>query len=192
MKPGKKASIRVSCANPYSEKGMNITTAILVGTLLFATLPVRAQSQDSSSAVNPSAEKKKPKKVWTNDEIGKGSDGVSVVGEAGAQGNDSKKKPDSPANNNDPRQRQIHEYKAQLAQLQSRIDAIDKRINQLKNFKGENTSPSGGINMNQGYTMVPIPDQIKQLEEKKRQLRAKMDDVETEAHKNGISSDDLR
>jgi hypothetical protein len=203
MKPGKKASIRVSCANPYSEKGMKHTTAILVGTLLFATLPVRAQSQDSSSsakpgtsdsssAANPVAEKKKPKKVWTNDEIAKGSDGVSVVGEAGASSSDSKKKPDSTANNDDPRQRQIHEYKAQLAQLQSRIDAIDKRINQLKNFKGENTSPSGGINMNQGYTMVPIPEQIKQLEEKKKQLRAKMDDVETEAHKNGITSDDLR
>ena len=40
--------------------------------------------------------------------------------------------------------------------------------------------------------MVPVEDQEKQLEEKKKQLQAKMDDVESEAHKNGITSDDLR
>jgi len=173
---------------------------ILVGMLLFAALPVWARSQESGSNAKPGTsdsgapansapEKKKSKKVWTNDEIAK-TGGVSVVGEPGAQRTETNKKPVNPKD--DPRQRQIDEYKNQLSKLQSQIDAIDKRINQLKNFNGENSSPSGGININQGYDMVPVPDQIKQLEAKKKQLRANMDDLETDAHKNGITADDLR
>ena len=174
---------------------------ILAGMLLFAALPVWAQSQDPSSSpkpgapdssapANPAPEKKKAKKVWTNDEIGKTGGGISVVGEPSAQGGETSKKPANPKD--DPRQCQIDDYKDQLSKLQAQIDAIDKRLDQLKNFKGENGSPSGGININQGYNMVPVSDQIKQLEEKKKQLRAKMDDVESDAHKNGITSDDLR
>ena len=184
---------------------MTCKTAILVGVLLFAAIPCLPQSPDSNGGAkpaaqsstaptNPAPEKKKPKKVWTNDEIAKVSGGVSVVGDADAATADSKKKSDS--NNADPknqaRRRQIDEYRKQLRQLQAQIDAIDKRISQLKNFKGDNTSSSGGININQSYNMVPVEDQVKQLEEKKKQLQAKMDDVESEAHKNGITSDDLR
>ena len=179
---------------------MNRSATILAGMLLFAALPVWAQSQDSGGAkpgtsdssapANSAPEKKKSKKVWTNDEIGKTAGGVSVVGESGAQSAETNKKPANAKD--DARQHQIDEYKDQLSKLQSQIDAIDKRINQLKNFHGENGSPSGGININQGYDMVPVPDQIRQLEAKKKQLRANMDDVETDAHKNGITSDDLR
>ena len=176
---------------------------ILTGFLLFAALPALAQSPDSSSSpkpntadsgapANPAPEKKKPKKVWTNDEIGKVSGGVSVVGDANASGNDAKKKPDNSKVSDEARQRQIDSYRKQLNQIQAQMAEIDHRISQLKNFKGENTSPSGGINMNQGYNMVPIDDQVKQLEGKKKELQSKMDDVETDARKNGIDADDLR
>jgi prefoldin subunit 5 len=181
---------------------MRRSLTILMGLLLFTVLPCLAQSQDSSSpkpttpdsstATNPAPDKKKPKKVWTNDEIRKVSGGVSVVGDANTSGNDSNKKPDSIKSNDDARQHQIDDYKKQTSQLQSQIDAIDKRISQLKNFKGENTSPSGGINIHQGYDMVPIEDQVKQLEEKKKQLQTKLDNVESDARKNGITADDLR
>lgn len=90
------------------------------------------------------------------------------------------------------RQEQIDKYRNQLQQLQAQIDKADQRIAQLKNFKGENTTPSGGINPNQGYNMVPLEDQVKQLEERKKLLKTKMDDVEIEAKKNGISPGDLR
>jgi len=182
---------------------MNRTITILAGALLFAALPGFAQSPDanagakpaatdSSAPANPAQDKKKPKKVWTNDEISKVSGGVSVVGDSSTSGSDTKKKGEPARENDDFRQRQINEYKKQLSQLQSQIDAIDKRISQLKNFKGDNTSPSGGININQGYNMVPLEDQVKQLETKKKELQGKMDDVESDARKNGISSDDLR
>ena len=92
----------------------------------------------------------------------------------------------------DARQMQIEKYRDQIQDLQAQIDADDKRIAQLKNFKGENASPSGGINPNQGYNMVPVEDQVKQLEEKKKHLQAEIENVENEARKNGIDPGDLR
>ena len=40
--------------------------------------------------------------------------------------------------------------------------------------------------------MVPLEDQIKQLEGQKKQLNVKIEDVENDARKNGIESGDLR
>jgi len=175
---------------------------ILAAMLLLAAVPCLAQSPDPGSSSKPatpdsnqpapSTDKKKSKKVWTNDEIGKVSGGVSVVGDTNSPGTDSTKKADNTNPHDEARQHHIGEYRKQLGQIQAQIDAIDKRISQLKNFKGENNSPSGGINLNQGYNMVPLEDQVKQLEDKKKQLQAKMDDVESDARKNGITSDDLR
>jgi hypothetical protein len=176
---------------------------LLSGLLLVAALLALAQTPDpqssakpnapdSNAPANPTAEKKKPKKVWTNDEIGKVSGGVSVVGDANASTNDSKKKSEEIKVPEEARQHQVDTYRKQLNLIQAQIADIDRRISQLKGFKGENTSPSGGININQGYNMVPIDDQVKQLEAKKKELQSKMDDLESDARKNGIDSNDLR
>jgi hypothetical protein len=185
-----------------------VQRSILAFVILLVRLPCLAQSQDSSASTpastKPAAaptpakttpadtEKKKPKKVWTNDEIGSVRGTVSVVGD-GNQGDSSaaQQKPTA-SGSGDIRQKQISSYRDQIRQLQSQIDAADKRIAQLKNFKAEDSSPSGGINMNQPYNMVPVEQQVKQLEDKKKQLHAKIEDVENEARKNGIDSGNLR
>ncbi len=173
--------------------------------LLFAT-PFLTQAQDSGNSSSPDAkpaaanpatpEKKKAKKVWTNDEIGSVGGQVSVVG---TQQDTSKA--EKPANvkagggsaeKTDFHQQQIDRYKEQMKQYQAQIDDADKQIDKLKNFKAENSAPNGGINPGQAYTMTPPEDQVKQLEEKKKQLQAKMDDTQQEARKNGVSSDELR
>ncbi|HKN26051.1 MAG TPA: hypothetical protein VJX72_14475 [Candidatus Acidoferrum sp.] len=192
---------------------MRFFATCLAGLLLFSgTLSARAQSPDSGSAApnpakpaappvkpptNPPAstspEKKKAKKVWTNDEIGSVKGGVSVVGDASSSSEKSGEKPSAPLSaTDDAHQQQIEKYRRQIEQYQDQIDAIDKRIIQLKNFKGENTNPSGGINPTQGYNMVPVEDQVKELEDKKKQLQAKIEDTEIEARKNGVDSGDLR
>lgn len=176
--------------------------------LVLLTAPGRAQSQEPagnpSNSATPAApqakgqptastQNKKPKKVWTNDDIGSVKGTVSVVGDADSspdRGID--KKPVRSTGTDQVRQRQIENYRTQIRELQSRIDAADKRITQLKNFKAEDTSPSGGIDPNQGYNMVPIEEQVKELENKKKQLQGKIEDVENEARKNGIESGDLR
>jgi len=151
-----------------------------------------ASDQDTT---NRTAEKKKPKKVWTNDEIGSAKGTISVVGDANtssaSQGQ--RKSEAAPSSGGDTaRNQQIENYRQEIQQIRAQMDAIDKRITQLKGFKAENTSPSGGISINQGYNMVPLEDQLKQLEDKKKQLAAKIDNMELEAEKKGIAPGDLR
>jgi DNA-binding protein YbaB len=155
------------------------------------TPPAQPTPDKSKSAATP--ETKKPKKVWTNDEIKSVKGGVSVVGDDDSSLRDS----DSQESYQDYRgkslhQQQVNNYRAQIQDMQRQIDAVDQRISQLKNFKGENTAPSGGINPNQGYNMVPLEDQVKQLEERKKQLKARIEDLENDAKKNGISPGELR
>ena len=145
--------------------------------------------QDAQAA----PEKKKPKKVWTNDEVVKLPGKVSVVGQPRNNEESWQGMEDYPSNDEDGDQNsQVESYREQIAQRQRQIDAADERIAQLKSFKGENSSPSGGINPNKGYNMVPIEDQIKQLEAKKKQLQGQIADLENEARKNGIDPGKLR
>ncbi|MFI5096697.1 MAG: hypothetical protein ACHQT6_01870 [Candidatus Acidiferrales bacterium] len=138
-------------------------------------------------------EKKKPKKVWTDDEIKTLPGQISVVGQA-SQGVEPKRKAghDSSSVEGQGQESQIDSYRQQIGELHNQIDAADQRIAQLKNFKGENGSPTGGINPNKGYNMVPLEDQVKQLEAKKKQLQGQIDDLENEARKKGIDPGKLR
>ena len=156
-----------------------------------AAAPTDQSAPKQDAAATP--EKKKPKKVWTNDEMATLPGQISVVGEAN-QGVESKRAPghDSSSTGGDAQQMQIDSYRKQISDLRGQIDAADQRIAQLKDFKGENSSPTGGINMNQGYDMVPVEDQVKQLEAKKKKLEAQNEDVESEARKNGIDPGKLR
>ena len=145
-------------------------------------------------AVQP-ADKKKPKKVWTNDELKSVKTGVSVVGDAnkGTTTRHSHARKDDEENDNpSPHQQQVEEYRSQIRELRDRIEAVDKRIAQLKDFKAENTSASGGIDLHQKYNMEPVADQVKQLEDAKKKLQAQIEDIENEARKTGIEPGELR
>jgi hypothetical protein len=157
-----------------------------------------AASDSAAKPTKPADEKKRPKKVWTNDDLSSVKGSVNVVGDGkSAEGEGVAKKTDYAAGENAPaamdaRKQQVESYRSQIKELQSQIDAADQKISELRNFKAENAAPSGGINPNKGYNMVPLEDQIKQLEDKKKQCLAKIDDVEVEAGKNGIEPGELR
>jgi hypothetical protein len=152
------------------------------------------KTEDLVPAVQP-ADKKKPKKVWTNDELKSVKTGVSVVGDANkstAARHSHTQKDDEENDNPSPHQQQVEEYRSQIRELRDRIEAVDKRIAQLKDFKGENTSASGGIDMHQKYNMVPPADQVKELEGAKKKLQAQIEEIENEARKSGIEPGELR
>jgi len=155
--------------------------------------PGAAKAQSLVPAVQ-AADKKKPKKVWTNDEIKSVKNGVSVVGDTNKNSTrHSYVREDDEANENqDVHKQQVEQCRNQIRELRDRIDAVDKRLSQLKDFKADNTSASGGIKMHQGYNMVPLTDQVKQLEDAKKQLQAQIEDIENEARKNGIAPGELR
>jgi hypothetical protein len=90
------------------------------------------------------------------------------------------------------RQGKIQRYRAAIAELRKKIDAGDQRIAQYKNFKADDSSPNGGINPHKGYSMVPLEEQVKQLEEKKKQMLASIEELENQAKKEGIEPGELR
>ena len=144
----------------------------------------------TASTDNTTTTKKKPKKVWTNDEIGSAKGGISVVGDG--ESANSRRPAEESNDSYDAHAELVRNYRDQVQQLREQIDAADSRIEQLKNFKGENTNAAAGINMNRRYNMVPVEEQVKQLEEIKKKLRAKIDDLEVQAKKNGIDPGEVR
>jgi len=134
----------------------------------------------------------KPKKVWTNDEVGSLKSTVSVVGDKPPA------KTNSPAGKSQDAAKAashaaaIRGYRDQIIQLKTQIGLADARISQMQNFKADNASPSGGIDPHKGYTMLPPEEQIKLLETKKKRLQAKIDDLELQAEKEGIDPGELR
>jgi hypothetical protein len=156
-----------------------------------------SSNQQSTSTANgpapaPAGKTEKPKKVWTNDEVGSLQGTVSVVGTKRPEDRPTQSSSSGSSTASDARRGKILKYRAAIAELRKKIDAADERISQMKNFKGDNSSPSGGINPNRGYSMVPLDVQVKQLEEKKKQLLASIEELENQAEKEGIEPGELR
>jgi hypothetical protein len=184
-------STGVGAQDPATQDAKETKTTAPPGANAENTSTAGSSAGKTSTPNSATTEKKKPKKVWTNDEIGSVKGGVSVVGDGKREPPGSKGE-QPPADSNRAHGEMVEHYRDQIRQLRDQIAAAERRIEQLKGFKGENTSPSAGINLNQAYNMVPVEEQVKQLEEKKKKLEAKIEDVEVEAGRNGVDPGELR
>lgn len=137
-------------------------------------------------------DEKKPKKVWTNEEVSQLKGGVSVVGDARApEDQPFDKKNDEKAASN-AHQAMTRHYRDAIAELKAQIANADALIAKFKNFKADDASPSGGVDPNRMIFSSPPEEQVKQLEMKKKQLEAKIEDLEVQASKEGIDPGELR
>jgi chaperonin cofactor prefoldin len=164
--------------------------AILILASIFGSSAAGQSSHMSSpaQAQNPAlpAEPKKPKKVWTNDNLSDANGAVSVVGNSKAG---SKTK----SNTSKLSDAQLVSLRKQLEKLQAQMADADKQIVELTNFsKGEPSKSAGGIKLGKGYNREPIEVQIRALQEKKKDLQSKMDALLDEARKKGIEPGQLR
>jgi hypothetical protein len=142
-----------------------------------------APSQDSTTP----AETKKPKKVWTNENLSDASGTVSVVGD---QKNTTKPKP-APSKPVDAQY--VASVRNQLAKLQGQITDIDKQLVDLKNFsEGEPSTSANGLKLHKSYSMEPVEAQMRTLRDKKKDLESKVDALLDEARKKGVDSSQLR
>jgi hypothetical protein len=162
--------------------------------LLFAALSA-AQSQESSApapappsqdSATPS-ETKKPKKVWTNENLSGASGTVSVVG-------DTKSKPKPTSTSSKPVDAQyVTSVRNQLEKLQGQIADIDKQLVDLKNFsEGEPSTSASGLKLHKSYSSEPIEVQMRALRDKKKTLESRVDALLDEARKKGVESSQLR
>ncbi len=160
---------------------------------LFAAFSAAAQSPDSSAPARPGqsqdsatpAETKKPKKVWTNENLSGANGPVSVVG-------DPKNKP-KPPSSKPVNAQYVASVRQQLEKLQGQLADFDKQLVDLKNFSaGEPSTSASGIKLNKSYEREPIEVQIRALKNKKKDLESKVDALLDEARKKGVESSQLR
>jgi hypothetical protein len=172
-------------------------------TVIFASQSSNPPGQSTSEAAKQSPKvsdpgsaesaRKKNKKVWTNDEISKVGEGsISVVGNTTEAKASSKGATSKGAGAASVKERQVTTHRNRLRQLQNQLESTEKQISDLRNFKAENTGASAGINISRGYSMTPVEDQVKSLEEKKKQIQAQVSDIEDAARKDGIEPGELR
>lgn len=173
---------------------------LLAGSVAFAQSAATSSSSTTADSVKPDAappttphaatnstpaETKKPKKVWTNDNVGSLDGTVSVVGDSKTSpknGSDTKADPQYIANT-----------RKQLDKLQSQLDDTSKQLADLTEFSSGKTGiTSGGYEINKGYNRVPVDQQISNLKAKKTQLEAKIQTLLDEARKKGVEPGDLR
>jgi hypothetical protein len=160
--------------------------------VFFAACSAAAQSQEAAAPPPPAqdsttpAETKKPKKVWTNEDVSRSAGPVSVVG-------DTKSKPQPVATAKLPNAQYIASVRKQLDKLQGQIADIDKQLVDLKNFsEGEPSTSASGVKMNKNYSREPIEVQMRALQSQKKDLGAKVDALLDEARKKGVESSQLR
>jgi hypothetical protein len=162
---------------------------------VFAAFSAVAQSQDSNAPAPPApsqdsatpVETKKPKKVWTNENLSGASGTVSVVG-------DPKNKP-KPTSSKPVDAQYVASVRKQLDKLQGQVADIDKQLVDLKNFsegEGEPSTSASGMKLHKSYSSEPIEVQMRALRNKKRDLESKIDVLLDEARKKGVESSQLR
>jgi hypothetical protein len=149
-----------------------------------AASPASAPAQGSTPGAT--ADTKKAKKVWTNDDVNGLSGPVSVVGnsknlgKAGGAGT----KADG---------QYITNTRKELAKLQSQMDDTNKQLADLTDFSaGKAAATSSGYQINKGYNREPVDQQITGLQAKKKELQGKIDALLDEARKKGVEPGDLR
>jgi chaperonin cofactor prefoldin len=158
-----------------------------------AAFSAAAQSQDAGSSQGAPplqdsaapADTKKPKKVWTNENLSDAAGSVSVVGDA-----KTKPKPNGVKPANDA---YVASVRKQLEKLQKQIEDVDKQIADLQNFTaGDSSNNASGIKLHKSYNREPIEVQIRTLENKRKDSQAQIEALLDEARKKGVEPGQLR
>ncbi|HKW58097.1 MAG TPA: hypothetical protein VJN42_12135 [Candidatus Acidoferrum sp.] len=145
-----------------------------------------AGPQQGTATTQPDS--KKPKKVWTNDDLGALNQLPSAKKDKDAPNSSS-----SSSSGNAPDPQYVANTKKQLEKLEGQLRDIEQQLRDLKDFQaGKAPATSGGYEFNKGYNRVPVDQQITNLEGKKRQTQAKIDDLLDEARKKGVEPGQLR
>jgi len=166
--------------------------------LLFVpwALPASAQTTDpgsqpaASQTQNPpaSADAKKPKKVLTNEDVSASTGKISVVGNG--QNNPGSKPKANAAKAANPQY--VAFVRDKIEKLLKQIVDVNKQVTDLKNFQaGEPSTNASGVQLDRRYEREPVEVQIRALQDKKKDLQAKLDALYDEARKKGVAPGEL-
>jgi hypothetical protein len=168
--------------------------------LLTARVASARQSQDPTApapqtlpAQTGNTAKPKPKKVWTNDNLGDANGTISVVGDPNKPQAKSESKPAPSSSADKPVGPEVlAKLRDELQKLQAQLTDVDRQISDLKGLSKGETKPSGGVKPNLAYDSSSVDEQIRHLQEKKAKIQNAMDDLYDAARAAGIEPGQLR
>lgn len=150
-------------------------------------------AQQGSSESSVPAKPGKPKKVWTEDDIGSLKGNVSVVGDASkARKASQKSQKDNQAEASLPPEKDPAWYRKQLAPLRARVEQLDAEIRKMRGVQGGKETSDAGRRYNGFDLPMNSQDRMEQLEKKRKDLQAKIDSLEDQARRNGLNPGELR
>ena len=132
------------------------------------------QTKDQSSGKDQAKEKKKPKKVWTEEEISAVGGSISVVGDQHPS-NNSSRTPTSPSASDG---RDAAYYRGRLAPLRQQIDEVDREIQEMKSVKGT--------------VRENVEAQVQIREDRREKIQKQINEIEEDARRHGIAPGQLR
>jgi hypothetical protein len=153
--------------------------------------PVSQPPQTSQTPVANAAQPK-PKKVWTNDNLGDASGTISVVGDPNKP---SKPQPKPAANapaDKSVSPQVLAKLRDELHKLQVQLTVVDQQLSDLKGLsKGESKS-SAAMRPSLNYDSSSVEEQIRRLQDKKTKIQSTIDDLYDAARAAGIEPGQLR
>ena len=133
-----------------------------------------AAPKDANIGKDPAKEKKKPKKVWTEEEISSVGGSISVVGDS-RQSNSSSRAPSSTSASDG---RDAAYYRVRLAPLRQQIDDVNREIQELKSVKGT--------------VRENLEAQVQIREARREKIQKQINEIEEDARQHGIGAGQLR
>jgi hypothetical protein len=148
-------------------------------------LPPSATQTPPSNSTKP-----KPKKVWTNENLGDAGGTISVVGAPRSASKAESNKP--PADKGvDPKT--LRSLRDQLQRLEAQLAVVDQQLSDLKDFGKGDAKHAGGLSQNTAiYNSSSVDEQIQQLKDKRTKLQTTIDTLLDAARGAGIEPGQLR
>jgi hypothetical protein len=151
------------------------------------------------AAASAKASQPKAKKVWTNEDLGEVGGTISVVGSPQssatnktAQPRQAKSSSSKPANGTVDA-KTLAAVRQQLQKLQSDLAVVDQQLTDLKGFSRGDAKGTGTLSTNTfQYSTASVEDQLKQLQAKKANMQAAIDNLLDAARASGIEPGQLR
>jgi hypothetical protein len=200
-------------------RALVVYAGLVAAGMLAGVVRADAQSQQDvdqasaahGAATSGAAAKPKPKKVWTNEDMGEVTGTISVVGTPQQQrqsvtpskissfqpavptNGSAGKTPEAKSKDGSVDPKMLAELRQALQKLQANIDQLDRQIDELKGASRGDSKNLGVLTSDPSrYSMEPVPDQIKALEAKKKSVQATMDNLLDTARAVGIEPGQLR
>ena len=146
--------------------------------------PAQPPSAPQGQTSPTGSETKKPKRVWTNDDLGNSAGAASSSA-------DGPKAPLKPTSAKPPSAAYAASLRKQIDALQKRLIDADQQLLDLKKFK-DGESVGGNMQLHKRYNNIPIDQQITELHEKKKRIQAQLEAIFDDARKKGIDPGQLR